>query len=126
MDAFADRDIKELASNSGFTQEDIANVRKNEIASDYNTIIKADGTRYGYDYRINMGNVKAWFQNEWSFNEVDVYYALQLQYSSMQRATSMLNGRAWYLTKIAKEQLLANPAAVDNTTKYYGSPSFRL
>ena len=124
VDAFADRDIKELASNSGFTQEDIANVRKNEIAGDYNTIIKADGTRYGYDYRINMGNVKAWFQNEWSFNEVDVYYALQLQYSSMQRATSMLNGRAWYLTKIAKEQLLANPAAVDNTTKYYGSPSF--
>ena len=29
IDAFADRDIKELASNSGFTQEDIDNVRKN-------------------------------------------------------------------------------------------------
>ena len=31
IDAFADRDIKELATNSGFTQHDIMNVRKNEI-----------------------------------------------------------------------------------------------
>ena len=118
IDAFADRDIKELASNSGFTQEDIANVRKNEIASDYNEVVN-NGRRFGYDYRINMGNLKAWFQNEWNFNEVDLYYALQLNYSSMQRTTNMLNGRAWYLTKVADEKMGATDA-----WKYYGSAAY--
>ena len=118
IDAFADRDIKELATNSGFTQEDIANVRKNEIAEDYNTRIADTKTRYGYDYRINMGNMKAWFQNEWNFTEVDVYYALQLNYSSMQRTTNMLNGRAWYLTKVAEERTGADAWV------YYGKNSY--
>ncbi len=103
VDAFADRDIKELASNSGFTQEDIDNVRKNEVRDNYNEVVKADGRRFGYDYRINMGNMKAWFQNEWTFNEVDVNYALALNYSSMQRTTNMFNGRAWYLTTLAQQ-----------------------
>ena len=118
IDAFADRDIKELATNGGFTQEDIANVRKNEIADDYNTVVKADGRRFGYDYRINMGNMKAWFQNEWNFNEVDLYYALAVNYSYMQRTTNMLNGRAWYLTKIADEK-----TAFDSWM-YYGKASY--
>ena len=118
IDAFADRDIKELASNSGFTQEDIANVRKNEIADDYDNVIKANGRRYGYDYRINMNNLKAWFQNEWSFNEVDLYYALAFEYSSMQRITNMLNGRAWYLTKIADEKTNTD------SWKYYGHKAY--
>ena len=112
IDAFADRDIKELASNSGFTQEDIDNVRKNEIRDGYDDVIKANGRRFGYDYRINMGNMKAWFQNEWTFNEVDVNYALALNYSSMQRTTNMYNGRAWYLTKIA--------LGTENEWKYLG------
>ena len=119
IDAFADRDIKELATNGGFTQEDIANVRKNEIASDYNDVIKADGTRYGYDYRINMGNFKAWFQNEWNFTEVDLYYALAVDYSMMQRTTNMLNGRAWYLTKVAEERT-GNDAWL-----YYGKDAYQ-
>ena len=123
IDAFADRDIKELATNSGFTQEDIANVRKNEIASDYDDVIKANGRRFGYDYRINMGNVKAWFQNEWSFNEVDLYYALALDYSSMQRTTNMLNGRAWYLTKVAEERAIGDASM---RYLYYGHKSYDL
>jgi len=118
IDAFADRDIKELATNSGFTQEDIANVRKNEIADDYDNVIKADGRRYGYDYRINMGNMKAWFQNEWTLNEVDIYYALAVNYSMMQRSTNMLNGRAWYLTKIADE------VSKSDSWIYYGKSSY--
>lgn len=118
IDAFADRDIKELATNGGFTQADIANVRKNEIAEDYDNKITDNGRRFGYDYRINMGNAKAWFQNEWQFNEVDVYYALQLEYNSMQRSTNMLNGRAWYLTKVAEERTGSNP------WKYYGKESY--
>ena len=118
IDAFADRDIKELASNSGFTQEDIAHVRKNEIADDYNSVIRDNGRRFGYDYRINMADFKAWFQNEWTFNEVDLFYALQFDYSMMQRTTNMLNGRAWYLTKVADER-----TGVD-AWKYYGKASY--
>ena len=119
IDAFADRDIKELATNSGFTQADIANVRKNEIASNYNDTIRSTRQHFGYDYRINMGNAKAWFQNEWSFHEVDFYYGLQLTYSSMQRLTNMVNGRAWYLTKVADERGLTD------SWKYYGYNAYQ-
>ncbi|MBQ9296624.1 MAG: carboxypeptidase-like regulatory domain-containing protein [Paludibacteraceae bacterium] len=118
VDAFADRDIKELASNSGFTQEDIQLVRMNEVRTGYSDIIHADGRRFGYDYRINMGNAKVWFQNEWSFNEVDLYYALAFNYTSMQRYTNMLNGRAWYLTKVAEEK------TGSEAWKYYGKASY--
>jgi hypothetical protein len=118
IDAFADRDIKELATNSGFTQEDIALVRQNEIASDYDGVIKDNGRKFGYDYRINMGNLKAWFQNEWSFNEVDLYYALAFNYSSMQRTTNMINGRAWYLTKVALEK------TGGDAYKYFGAKAY--
>ena len=118
IDAFADRDIKELATNSGFTQADIANVRKNEIAQDYDSVITSSSRHFGYDYRINMGNAKVWFQNEWSFNEVDFYYALQLTYSSMQRMTNMVNGRAWYLTKVADER------GLEDSWKYYGRGAY--
>ena len=99
VDPFADRDIKELATNAGLSQTDIANVKKNDIAADYNDV-KHDGDRFGYDYRINMGTAKLWAQNEWTFNEVDFYYALQLTYYSMQRTTNMINGRAWYLSQL--------------------------
>ena len=122
IDAFADRDIKELASNGGFTQADIINVRKNEVAEDYDPIVKADGRRYGYDYRINMGNAKVWFQNEWTLNEVDLYYALQLNYSMMQRSTNMLNGRAWYQTKIAQDK--ANAGEDIDPAIYYGHKAY--
>lgn len=121
IDAFADRDIKELATNSGFTQADIVNVRKNEIREGYDAVITTDGKRFGYDYRINMGIMKAWFQNEWSFNEVDLFYALALNYSSMQRSTNMYNGRAWYLTTIAQRQDALH--GTDNYWKYLGKKS---
>ena len=121
VDAFADRDIKELASNSGFTQEDIANVRKNEVAADYDQVVRADGRRFGYDYRINMGNFKAWFQNEWTFNEVDLYYAIAFDYNTMQRSTNMLNGRAWYLTKVAEERAIGDGSM---RYLYYGEKAY--
>ena len=121
IDAFADRDIKELATNSGFTQADIVNVRKNEIREGYDDVVTDNGKRFGYDYRINMGMMKAWFQNEWSFNEVDLFYALALNYSSMQRSTNMYNGRAWYLTTIAQRQDALH--GTDNYWKYLGKKS---
>lgn len=123
IDAFADRDIKELATNSGFTQADIVNVRKNEIREGYDAVITTDGKRFGYDYRINMGMMKAWFQNEWCFNEVDLFYALALNYSSMQRSTNMYNGRAWYLTTIAQRQDALH--GTDNYWKYLGKKSLK-
>ena len=98
VDAFAERDIKELATNIGLTQEEIANVKQNDLRNPNAVITK--GGRFGYDYRINMVNAKLWAQNEWSWNMLDLYYALQISYSSMQRTTNMLNGRAWYLAKL--------------------------
>ncbi len=95
IDPFADRDIKELATNIGLTQTDIENVKQNNVQNP-NAKITKDG-RFGYDYRINMTNIGVWAQNEWTFNEVDFYYALQITYSGMNRTTDMLNGRAWYL-----------------------------
>ena len=118
VDAFADRDIKELASNSGFTQEDIKLVRMNEVRTGYNDVINNTNTHFGYDYQINMSKIKAWFQNEWTFNEVDLYYALAFNYSMMQRSTNMLNGRAWYLTKVAEER------TGGDAWKYYGNTSY--
>ena len=98
VDPFAERDIKELATNIGLTQADIANVKQNDLRNP-NAVVKDHG-RFGYDYRINMINAKLWAQNEWKWNNVDLYYGLQLTYSSIQRTTDMLNGRAWYLAKL--------------------------
>ncbi len=101
IDAFADRDIKELASNSGFTQEEIKKVIQNDIYHQDKAIHQ--GEKFGYNYRMNMGHVGAWFQNEWTFNEVDLHYAINVEYNSMQRMSTMFNGRQWYLAKLAKE-----------------------
>ena len=98
VDPFAERDIKELATNIGLTQADIENVKQNDLRNP-NAAVGENG-RFGYDYRINMMNAKLWAQNEWSWNALDLYYALQVSYSSMQRTTDMLNGRAWYLAKL--------------------------
>ena len=101
VDPFAERDIKELATNIGLTQADIINVKQNDLRNPDTAAKK--GNRFGYDYRINMLNTKLWAQNEWLWNEVDLYYALQLSYSSMQRTTDMLNGRAWYLARLGEQ-----------------------
>jgi hypothetical protein len=125
IDAFADRDIKELATNGGFTQADIANVRQNEIAEDYDEKITNTSRRFGYDYRINMTNIKVWAQNEWQWNALDLYYALQFSYNSIQRTTNMLNGRAWYLARlnpdVARYYLADNAVAVLNANSDFST-----
>ena len=98
VDPFAERDIKELATNIGLTQADIESVKQNDLRNPNAKI--ADNGRFGYDYRINMMNAKIWAQNEWKWNSLDLYYALQLSYSSIQRTTDMINGRSWYLAKL--------------------------
>lgn len=123
IDAFADRDIKDLASNSGFTQSDIANVVKNEIRDGYNNVITDTKRHFGYDYRINLGMLRGWFQNEWTFNEVDVYYALALNFTTMQRSTNMYNGRAWYLTTLAMQHDAKN--GTDTYWRYLGHKALK-
>ncbi len=108
VDPFAERDIKDLATNIGLTQEGIENVKQNDIF--HHNQAKKEGDRFGYNYYMNMIQANVWAQNEWNFNEFDVYYALKIAYSSMQRSTTMVNGRAWYLATL-------NP---DNAEKYLG------
>ena len=125
VDPFAERDIKELATNIGLTQTDIANVKQNDLRNP-NAAVKDHG-RFGYDYRINMMNAKLWAQNEWKWNSVDFYYGLQLTYSSIQRTTDMLNGRAWYLAKLNPDNAwyyLSNAAQdILNATDYSTLPT---
>ena len=116
IDAFADRDIKELASNSDYTQDQIQNVVQNDV-NNPNKVIR-NGERFGYDYRINMTNSKTWFQNEWTFNEVDLYYALAVEYNSMQRVTSMFNGRQQYLANLASQRGTTYKYLGDNIKQY--------
>ena len=104
VDPFADRDMKELASNIGLTQTEIELVKQNDINNLYKNVKKGD--RFGYDYRINMTKVSAWAQNEWNFNEVDFYYALKVTYSGMSRTSNMINGRAWYLASLIPTQAI--------------------
>ncbi len=104
VDPFAERDIKDLAVNIGMTQAQIEKVKQNDInLTDEQRIVKT-GDKFGYDYQINMIKAKAWLQNEWNFNEIDVYYALQVTYSQMQRNSNMVNGRAWYLATLNNDQ----------------------
>lgn len=112
LDPFADRDIKELATNVGLTQNDIENVRQNDVASRDKVV--GNGEKFGYDYRINMFNAKLWAQNEWKWNEVDFYYGLQVAVSQFSRTTNMVNGRAWYLAQI-----------YDSQAYYYLGPDYK-
>ena len=107
QDPFAERDIRELATNIGMTQEMIEYVKQNDVVywgtHGYAKNVKK-GDRFGYDYRIAMTNVRAWAQNEWNWQDVDLYYALAVTYSSMQRTTNMINGRAIYLATVNSEE----------------------
>lgn len=98
IDPFADRDIKELATNISMSQLEMEIVKANDLSKPYSVI--KNGNKFGYDYRINVETYKLWFQNEWNFTDIDFYYALQLTYTGLQRSTNMLNGRAWYLAML--------------------------
>ena len=107
VDPFAERDIKELATNIGLTQSDIENVKRNDITiTDESKRVVRKGDKFGYDYSINMYNAAVWAQNQWNFSNVDFFYALKVTYSSMQRTTRMVNGRAWYLAQLKPAEAL--------------------
>ncbi|MBR4547683.1 MAG: carboxypeptidase regulatory-like domain-containing protein [Paludibacteraceae bacterium] len=106
IDPFADRDIKELATNIGMTQTAIELVRQNNITNDLSSLNRpvAKGDIFGYFYTMNIASTKLWAQNEWTWNEVDLYYALQATITGYNRTSFMLNGRAWYQSFIDPKQ----------------------
>ncbi|MCQ2341247.1 MAG: carboxypeptidase-like regulatory domain-containing protein [Paludibacteraceae bacterium] len=107
VDAFSERDIRELATNIGMTQAQIEYVKQNDLKywNEHNFQAQGikTGDKFGYDYRINMSTAKIWAQNEWNWQNIDLYYGLQLTYTNMQRTTNMINGRAVYLANIAAQ-----------------------
>ncbi len=107
VDAFSERDIRELATNIGMTQAQIEYVKQNDLrywnANNYNPQAIKQGDKFGYDYRINMTTAKIWAQNEWNWQNLDLYYGLQLTYTNMQRTTNMINGRAVYLAAVTAQ-----------------------
>lgn len=115
VDPFAERDIKDLATNIGLTQTGIENVKQNDIF--HHNQSKHKGDRFGYNYYMNMIQTNVWAQNEWTFNEFDFYYALKVAYSSMQRNTTMINGRAWYLDALAASEGIATDRYLGQNAK---------
>ncbi len=115
VDPFAERDIKDLATNIGLTQTGIENVKQNDIF--HHNQSKHKGDRFGYNYYMNMIQANVWAQNEWTFNEFDFYYALKVAYSSMQRNTTMINGRAWYLDVLAASEGIATDRYLGQNAK---------
>ena len=122
VDPFAERDIAELAENARMTQEEMALVKQNNIKLDKDgnvqdpKSISGTKTHFGYDYGMNIANVKAWFQNEWNWHDIDLYYAIAVNYSSMQRTSNMLNGRAVYQAML---QAKNNPDWTDYYSELY-------
>ncbi|MCQ2346665.1 MAG: carboxypeptidase-like regulatory domain-containing protein [Paludibacteraceae bacterium] len=104
VDPFADRDIKELATNIEMTQSEINYVMQNDLQAWNKNGFQAknakQGDKFGYDYRVNMSTAKIWLQNEWNWQSVDFYYAAQFTYTNLMRSTNMINGRAVYLAAL--------------------------
>ena len=102
VDPFAERDMSDLAQNIGMTQQEIEMVKQNDI-NNQNKAVK-DGDVFGYNYDINMFSAAAFLQNEWSFNQLDFYYAAKLTYSQFYRVGHMENGRAIYLQSVYNQR----------------------
>ncbi len=130
VDPFAERDIKDLAVNIGMTQDDIEKVKQNDVRLTDNERVVKKGDKFGYNYNINMLKAAAWAQNEWSWNGVDLYYALKVTYNSMQRTSSMYNGRAWYLSQIKPEEaaLYLGPKkdGLSGQEHWFVDPAFKM
>src|SRR5690606_24563195 len=80
IDKFSERDF---GQNTVQSQNDLLNPN-----------FKAhNGDTFGYRYNINIKSANAWLQNEYSYSNIDFFYATQLSYSSFQRIGYMKNGR---------------------------------
>jgi hypothetical protein len=116
IDAFADRDA---TGSSSLPDNLIANFAKNNIGGK-NVLTKGDTINYNYD--INLVHIAAYVQNDWSFRNVEFYYALQGTYTQFYRFGKMLNGRAEQLSLWLKEPVISKGAGY---TKWFIDPAFK-
>ena len=86
IDQFAERDLTGILA--GKPEDIIQNDLNNRDRKIYN------GDIFGYNYDINIFHGSAYLQNEWNFNQVDLYYAGKLTYTQFNRYGHMRNGRA--------------------------------
>ncbi|MEI6754232.1 MAG: carboxypeptidase-like regulatory domain-containing protein [Paludibacter sp.] len=86
IDQFAERDLTGLlkGKDPSISQNDLRNP---------NRIIK-NGDKFGYDYDIDILSANAFLQNQWTFYNVDLFYAAKMTYTQFSRFGRMENGRA--------------------------------
>ncbi len=81
IDQFSERDF---ADDTDIIQNDLRNPNR----------IIGEGEIFGYNYRMNVFNAKAFITNNWTFSSIDLYYAGQMSYTQFFREGFMENGRA--------------------------------
>ncbi|MBL7902890.1 MAG: hypothetical protein JNK73_12915 [Bacteroidia bacterium] len=78
-DQFADN----LGVSSDFQQNDIEHPDKKIY----------QGDRFGYDYSINMNRAEVWFQNEYSFRQLELYSGISFSGQQVWREGFVANGK---------------------------------
>lgn len=113
LDPFSERDLKELSGNVEMSQIELDYIKINDLRSfDFeknraDRVVDGDKKKhFGYDYDINMHKVSAFIQNEWKFNNVDFFYALQATFSGFRRVGNMDNGRARYMSLVYASEMV--------------------
>ena len=98
IDVFAERDV-----NNPAVPQSIYFI-ENDIDGDY---VITQGEKWWYNYDLNTNRVSAYIQNNWSFRNVELYYALQGTYTQFYRFGKMENGRAWALSEATGEEVIS-------------------
>ena len=80
IDKFAERDFP---GDQQVIQNDMRNPNRKALKGD----------KFGYDFNINIQSANAWFLNEYSGNQLDVYYGARITYTDFQREGKLKNGR---------------------------------
>lgn len=60
-------------------------------ANNPNRILK-EGDKFGYNYTSDIIQISAWLQNQWKFDRIDVFGALQISQTSYKRIGNVKNG----------------------------------
>jgi len=114
-DVFADRD----ATGQDFPDV-IPGFIWNNIGGD--SLINKVGQKFGYDYDINTTRLSAYIQNDWSFRNVELFYAIQGTYTQFYRYGRMLNGRAEQLSIWLDEKVISDSTG---NKKWFIDPAFK-
>ena len=114
-DVFADRD----ATDQSFPDV-IPEFSLNNIGVD--SVIDKVGQKFGYDYDINITRIAAYIQNDWSFRNVELFYAIQGTYTQFYRYGRMLNGRAEQLSIWLDENVISKGKG---KTAHFIDPAFK-